>query len=108
MIRRPPRSTLFPYTTLFRSLLVLRDAHVEGDQPNTVPDGLVRASDDGFVVRREPKLELGLEVEPLGVHEARGDRVTSGQPFDGRLRETFAFICLRGTHEAGTLQSRDV
>src|SRR5688572_31493671 len=25
MIRRPPRSTLFPYTTLFRSLLVLSD-----------------------------------------------------------------------------------
>src|SRR2546429_8211937 len=24
MIRRPPRSTLFPYTTLFRSLYVLR------------------------------------------------------------------------------------
>src|SRR5256885_13306027 len=24
MIRRPPRSTLFPYTTLFRSLFVLR------------------------------------------------------------------------------------
>src|SRR2546422_8211255 len=28
MIRRPPRSTLFPYTTLFRSLLVLRGHHV--------------------------------------------------------------------------------
>src|SRR3712207_9275875 len=29
MIRRPPRSTLFPYTTLFRSLLPtsLRDLH---------------------------------------------------------------------------------
>src|SRR2546427_13255900 len=28
MIRRPPRSTLFPYTTLFRSLEMLpRDAH---------------------------------------------------------------------------------
>src|SRR2546426_6419556 len=26
MIRRPPRSTLFPYTTLFRSLLPLLDA----------------------------------------------------------------------------------
>src|SRR5215813_14548630 len=25
MIRRPPRSTLFPYTTLFRSLVALRD-----------------------------------------------------------------------------------
>src|SRR2546427_7507462 len=28
MIRRPPRSTLFPYTTLFRS--IERDAHAEG------------------------------------------------------------------------------
>src|SRR2546422_6389060 len=28
MIRRPPRSTLFPYTTLFRSLRV---AHVEAE-----------------------------------------------------------------------------
>src|SRR5437899_12008358 len=27
MIRRPPRSTLFPYTTLFRSLAGLRVAH---------------------------------------------------------------------------------
>src|SRR3989442_11587395 len=32
MIRRPPRSTLFPYTTLFRSLGVdeVRDAVLEG------------------------------------------------------------------------------
>src|SRR2546427_6247378 len=28
MIRRPPRSTLFPYTTLFRSLCRFRDADV--------------------------------------------------------------------------------
>src|SRR2546422_3841439 len=28
MIRRPPRSTLFPYTTLFRSIDELRDAVV--------------------------------------------------------------------------------
>src|SRR6202049_2366355 len=27
MIRRPPRSTLFPYTTLFRSAISNRDAH---------------------------------------------------------------------------------
>src|SRR2546427_12586910 len=27
MIRRPPRSTLFPYTTLFRSLLLLEQGH---------------------------------------------------------------------------------
>src|SRR3712207_6998074 len=29
MIRRPPRSTLFPYTTLFRSVLP-RDVHGQG------------------------------------------------------------------------------
>src|SRR2546422_7643973 len=28
MIRRPPRSTLFPYTTLFRSLRLTRPFHV--------------------------------------------------------------------------------
>src|SRR2546429_781706 len=31
MIRRPPRSTLFPYTTLFRSLAWGKDRHGEGD-----------------------------------------------------------------------------
>src|SRR3712207_7438293 len=29
MIRRPPRSTLFPYTTLFRSVVGVHVAHVE-------------------------------------------------------------------------------
>src|SRR5437762_11031119 len=30
MIRRPPRSTLFPYTTLFRSMLSIDRALIEG------------------------------------------------------------------------------
>src|SRR5256885_16567341 len=29
MIRRPPRSTLFPYTTLFRSGVKINDKHIE-------------------------------------------------------------------------------
>src|SRR2546427_6636030 len=33
MIRRPPRSTLFPYTTLFRSLIALELAHQPFDDP---------------------------------------------------------------------------
>src|SRR3989441_6213144 len=32
MIRRPPRSTLFPYTTLFRSLEILRHPYVKSGQ----------------------------------------------------------------------------
>src|SRR5256885_13329345 len=31
MIRRPPRSTLFPYTTLFRSQMTLRDRRRRAD-----------------------------------------------------------------------------
>src|SRR2546427_4197676 len=31
MIRRPPRSTLFPYTTLFRSIQIKRAGVVDGD-----------------------------------------------------------------------------
>src|SRR2546422_8486714 len=37
MIRRPPRSTLFPYTTLFRSRALLHhQAGGEGDRPRAV------------------------------------------------------------------------
>src|SRR5256885_9169967 len=32
MIRRPPRSTLFPYTTLFRSGVALRRSERQADQ----------------------------------------------------------------------------
>src|SRR2546422_5962738 len=32
MIRRPPRSTLFPYTTLFRSLVVAVNARARRDE----------------------------------------------------------------------------
>src|SRR5438477_8960865 len=38
MLRRPPRSTLFPYTTLFRSLLQLGDPEA---QPLVLVDQLV-------------------------------------------------------------------
>src|SRR3712207_8850693 len=36
MIRRPPRSTLFPYTTLFRSLL--EDAEIDGKGEDKITD----------------------------------------------------------------------
>src|SRR3712207_8703228 len=66
MIRRPPRSTLFPYTTLFRSgrrvLQVAREVHALGDDPAAL--GRVRH----VVVRGEHEL---LDVARL-VLVARG------------------------------------
>src|SRR2546422_2066942 len=57
MIRRPPRSTLFPYTTLFRSLVVGDAAEVEHRIPAVVvPTG-----------------------EGARKSLARGDRVDAGQ-----------------------------
>src|SRR2546422_5716750 len=37
MIRRPPRSTLFPYTTLFRSPLWPRNSRVGENSPSLCP-----------------------------------------------------------------------
>src|SRR2546429_3974847 len=46
MIRRPPRSTLFPYTTLFRSLLHCRGGRLGADRTplyiHHVPDRAVQ------------------------------------------------------------------
>src|SRR5256885_8904230 len=38
MIRRPPRSTLFPYTTLFRSVAKLQQLFPDKAKPAVVPE----------------------------------------------------------------------
>src|SRR3712207_7665013 len=40
MIRRPPRSTLFPYTTLFRSKLLMSEAKTAAASPQIPDPGL--------------------------------------------------------------------
>src|SRR3712207_7257495 len=47
MIRRPPRSTLFPYTTLFRSLLAVLEGGLAEDheRAHRLPGGVVRGPD---------------------------------------------------------------
>src|SRR5690348_17899304 len=41
MIRRPPRSTLFPYTTLFRSRALVPDQLADGDRHQQPDEGEV-------------------------------------------------------------------
>src|SRR5687768_17979088 len=46
MIRRPPRSTLFPYTTLFRSLAERADLHAAHEVAEHPRDVLVARSEE--------------------------------------------------------------
>src|SRR2546425_10475774 len=72
MIRRPPRSTLFPYTTLFRShVVVLLQAVDQGQNLRRLGFGkLGRHGADVFVLGRErreaPRLEGFLQASEIG------------------------------------------
>src|SRR3712207_8357307 len=84
MIRRPPRSTLFPYTTLFRSrvpdLLFLSarlraDGHVEV----VLPDGTV-TSDDAVLsdwLGRSVALRAAADAPGERRYESRSEEHTS-------------------------------
>src|SRR2546427_9032189 len=52
MIRRPPRSTLFPYTTLFRSLVDLTEIRLEVESSHAPP-----VLHDGLHAAQEAKLD---------------------------------------------------
>src|SRR3712207_8394666 len=79
MIRRPPRSTLFPYTTLFRSLLHLVDQRLEGGLGERAR---LREDDDavahGHDRRDGADVELGGErLLGLGVEDRKSTRLNS-------------------------------
>src|SRR3712207_8548170 len=81
MIRRPPRSTLFPYTTLFRSDAVLDDAREE------------RLDDDGGVdgVAREAGLHVG-EGQQGDVHVV-GGQATRSEEHTSELQSRQYIVC---------------
>src|SRR3712207_7935337 len=73
MIRRPPRSTLFPYTTLFRS--VRRPG--EGHLPVAADGGQAgRRGRRGEVGGRDPHLGRGRRPVPVAVHGDQRVRVS--------------------------------
>src|SRR5256885_9968189 len=92
MIRRPPRSTLFPYTTLFRS------AHLAGDRagrvvaPPLAALEAVRGTGDRAVGR-------ALALEHLVVVDALLDR-KSTRLNSSHLVISYAVFCLKKKHDA--------
>src|SRR3712207_9365524 len=95
MIRRPPRSTLFPYTTLFRS--VEHERHVDA----TLLHGLTRRSDEtAYDAWAHGKSHLGV---PL-MKEREQPRQTVGKQGFGRAHRQRARHLARdnpGVNEIG-------
>src|SRR2546429_4418922 len=84
MIRRPPRSTLFPYTTLFRSQLQLGDS---GSRPDAA-HGRCRLPD-----RRRGPHKLSLPPRGAGLAgELPGSRETMGDRKSTRLNSSHGYI----------------
>src|SRR5438309_8657663 len=89
MIRRPPRSTLFPYTTLFRSLRCSSSS-----APSLTPSGCPRASSAIPMVsfspaRTSPSL-LGRNGQP--VHRFRS-RPARSEEHTSELQSQFHLVC---------------
>src|SRR3712207_8460753 len=98
MIRRPPRSTLFPYTTLFRSEDALRRVHVLARR-HARHRGLVHPDVLGHVPqdqRLEVRDALVQEV-PLELDDALGDFVDrkSTRLNSSHANISYAVFCLK-------------
>src|SRR3712207_8914033 len=98
MIRRPPRSTLFPYTTLFRSRgvgIVLDHMHVRCSHGNLIEDeapavGLVqhRILHDSVAIHQEHGQRCGkLDLEAL---DRKSTRLNSSH-----ANISYAVFCLK-------------
>src|SRR3712207_6983899 len=96
MIRRPPRSTLFPYTTLFRSQGAGGGAGAVEDGPLTTwagdadhldgsEGGAAGGEEDFFVVRRGP---------PVDADRIAGDR-KSTRLNSSHANISYAVFCLK-------------
>src|SRR2546430_8297532 len=99
MIRRPPRSTLFPYTTLFRSVeRISRDALSEVRRAvRGYRAGLQQEIDGATAMLRAASIELTTDFEPLPLaagQEAILDR-KSTRLNSSHSQISYAVFCLK-------------
>src|SRR3712207_8481095 len=90
MIRRPPRSTLFPYTTLFRSV------NWSGMLGQTTKDLIGRLGDS--------EIFSGIMGSPAEHHEARLDR-KSTRLNSSHANISYAVFCLKQKTNIHSLSS---
>src|SRR5438445_5279828 len=93
MIRRPPRSTLFPYTTLFRSQRRPESAAVVGDLSRRLDQDsqIARVAERARVRRRrEPSAWQGRGASDLRILDRKSTRLNSSH-----ANISYAVFCLK-------------
>src|SRR5256885_9864525 len=96
MIRRPPRSTLFPYTTLFRSVDLIGDTAREQRLPrtrSTVEDDATRRRDTELTIDLG-KQQWQLHQLAYGAEDRKSTRLNSSH-----LVISYAVFCLKKKNE---------
>src|SRR2546429_6871947 len=86
MIRRPPRSTLFPYTTLFRSQMRLWGAIATQRSARGVCGRVVRAPESARLAA------LGTILEPIDRERAADDKGGNQDRKSTRLNSSHGYI----------------
>src|SRR5256885_13539445 len=100
MIRRPPRSTLFPYTTLFRSRerVSRREGKHQCDAYDDDPDecGVAKPADEaGLGEQKRQMIQSGLGVENEGVvrHRIEIDVLLRSEEHTSELQSPCNLVC---------------
>src|SRR5256885_9998848 len=88
MIRRPPRSTLFPYTTLFRSPISEREKLVDRFRASVAPTAFRRRAHDQIAVLA--KRNLG--AQPVDFR-GRGDQNFRSEEHTSELQSPCNLVC---------------
>src|SRR2546427_3707809 len=102
MIRRPPRSTLFPYTTLFRSLQV--GAQVGGVLVAKIAILFQRLADDFFQLRRDLRVQArGGRRRAVQNRDRKSTRLNSSHS-----QISYAVFCLKKKISAGAPIPRQI
>src|SRR5258708_40236518 len=105
MIRRPPRSTLFPYTTLFRSTASCRsgyvktyDPYVQSFWPARVPNQVL--TEENYKIVVDEKRPLG---ERLAAFAKRASwlRPLGSKSYTGQINNLVNDISQMGVVESG-------
>src|SRR3712207_7926099 len=84
MIRRPPRSTLFPYTTLFRSLNELNPEAGSGDEIEAI-----KANKGNTGPQAPDVIDVGLSFGPT----AKADGLLRSEEHTSELQSRQYLVC---------------